>query len=226
MPPIQLQKARITPTTGGGSPLEVAFNPKEVKLSTGADWKRQAVPASPNAPAAQFLGTQARTLAIDLLFDQHWPDYNGQVEADIKTLMDWTNPTSDSRTSTKPNPPMLKFSWGTSTFGTFIAYLKSINVNFSLFDENGKPLRANASCSFEEVPDVNKPQNPTSGGRAGRRTHVLRAGDSLHSIAQREYGKPAYWRGLAELNGIDDPLRIPVGTTILVPPSEDVKVYS
>ncbi len=226
MPPIALQKARITPTTGGGSPLEVAFNPKEVKLGTGADWKRQAVPSSPNAPAAQFLGTQARTLTIDLLFDQNWPDYTGQVEDDIKTLMDWTNPTSDSRSTTKPNPPMLRFSWGTSTFGSFIAYLKSINVTFSLFDENGVPLRANAGCSFEEVPDANPPQNPTSGGRAGRRTHVLRAGDSLHSIAQREYGKPAYWRGLAALNGIDDPMRIPVGTTILVPPSEDVKVVS
>jgi nucleoid-associated protein YgaU len=112
------------------------------------------------------------------------------------------------------------------TFGSFIAFLKSINVTFSLFDENGSPLRANAGCTFEEVPDVNPPQNPTSGGRPGRRTHVLRAGDSLHSIAQREYGKPAYWRGLAELNAIDDPMRIPVGTTILVPPSEDVKAFS
>ena len=171
MPPIALQKARITPTTGGGSPLEVAFNPKEVKLGTGADWKRQAVPSSHNAPAAQFLGTQARTLTIDLLFDQNWPDYTGQVEDDIKTLMDWTNPTSDSRATTKPNPPMLRFSWGTSTFGSFVAYLKSISVTFSLFDENGVPLRANAGCSFEEVPTPTRRRTrPRAGGPVAART--------------------------------------------------------
>jgi phage tail-like protein len=228
----QVTKARITPVTGGGQALECVFNPKEVKLSTGADWKRQPVPSSPNAPAAQFRGTQARTLTIDLLFDANFRltktgrQLGRNVARDIKTLMDWTNPTSQSRGSTTPNPPMLKFEWGSSSFATFVAYLKSVSVNFSLFDGSGNPLRANAGCTFEEVPDVPENQNPTSGGRAGRRTHVLRAGDSLHSIAQHEYGKPAYWRGLAALNGIDDPLRIPVGTTILVPPSEDVKARS
>jgi len=228
----QATKARITPVTGGGQPLECVFNPKEVKLSTGADWKRQSVPSSPNAPAAQFRGTQARSLTIDLLFDKNFrltkqgPQSGRDVARDIKTLMDWTNPTSQSRNTKQPNPPMLKFEWGSSSFATFVAYLKSVSVTFTLFDDSGNPTRANASCTFEEVPDVPQGQNPTSGGRAGRRTHILRAGDSLHSIAQREYGKPSYWRGLAELNGIDDPLRIPVGTTILVPPSEDVKVFS
>ena len=233
LPPIsQATKARITPVTGGGASLECVFNPKEVKLSTGADWKRQSVPSSPNAPSAQFRGTQAKTLTIDLLFDANFrfkkadPQAGRNVSRDIKKLMDWTNPTSQSRGSTTPNPPMLKFEWGSTSFATFVAYLKSVSVNFTLFDSNGEPLRANASCTFEEVPDVPENQNPTSGGRAGRRTHVLRAGDSLHSIAQHEYGKPAYWRGLAALNGIDDPLRIPVGTTILVPPSEDVKARS
>ena len=48
------------------------------------------------------------------------------------------------------------------------------------------------------------------------------AGDSLASIAYREYGAPAYWRALAEANGIDDPLRLRPGTRLLVPPAEEV----
>ena len=121
---------------------------------------------------------------------------------------------------------MLLFHGAPRTFGVFLAYLESMSVTFSLFDSNGVPLRANASCTFDEVPDADPPQNPTSGGRAGRRTHVLRAGDSLHSIAQREYGKPALLARPRRANGIDDPMRFPVGTTILVPPQDEVEALS
>jgi nucleoid-associated protein YgaU len=37
------------------------------------------------------------------------------------------------------------------------------------------------------------------------------AGDSLASIAYREYGDPTMWRPLAAFNGIDDPLRAAAG---------------
>ena len=55
---------------------------------------------------------------------------------------------------------------------------------------------------------------------------MLRAGDSLHSIAQRVYGKPSLWRGLAQANDIDDPMRVPPGTSILVPPQDEVEALS
>jgi nucleoid-associated protein YgaU len=73
------------------------------------------------------------------------------------------------------------------------------------------------------VPNSPGHTNPTSGGPAGRRSHTIGAGDTLHSIAQREYGKPGLWRGLADVNGIDDPLRVAVGTSVLIPPREDVE---
>ena len=53
------------------------------------------------------------------------------------------------------------------------------------------------------------------------RIHVLVDGESLHSVAWAEYGQAKYWRALAAFNGIDDPLRIPSGTTILLPPQRD-----
>jgi nucleoid-associated protein YgaU len=46
------------------------------------------------------------------------------------------------------------------------------------------------------------------------------AGESLHSIAYREYGSAELWRGLAAENGIDDPLRVRPGTSIRIPPRE------
>jgi nucleoid-associated protein YgaU len=51
-------------------------------------------------------------------------------------------------------------------------------------------------------------------------------GDTLQSIAYRELGRPAYWRAIAELNGIDDPLRMTAGTTLLIPSRADAAKVS
>ena len=48
------------------------------------------------------------------------------------------------------------------------------------------------------------------------------AGDSLASIAYREYGDPTMWRPLAAFNGIDDPLRLRLGASLLLPVVDDL----
>jgi nucleoid-associated protein YgaU len=54
--------------------------------------------------------------------------------------------------------------------------------------------------------------------------HTVVAGDSLPSIAWREYGDPTLWRPIAERNGIDDPMRLPAGTALLIPAAEELGV--
>jgi len=76
---------------------------------------------------------------------------------------------------------------------------------------------------MKERPEAPGAQNPTSGGPAGRRSHLVVQGDSLASIAQRELGDPNLWRVLAEMNDIDDPLIVVPGTSILVPSRHDAK---
>ena len=49
-------------------------------------------------------------------------------------------------------------------------------------------LRATVSVALVEVPNEPAGQNPTSGSLAGHRTARIVAGESLHSIAYREYG--------------------------------------
>ena len=52
--------------------------------------------------------------------------------------------------------------------------------------------------------------------------HKVISGDSLASIAYREYGDPSMWRPLAAANNIDDPIRLPVGTTLIVPAAHEL----
>jgi nucleoid-associated protein YgaU len=73
------------------------------------------------------------------------------------------------------------------------------------------------TVGLEAVPSIVPGTNPTSGGLTTRRTHTVIQGDTLASIAQSEYGDPAKWRAVAVANGIDDPMRVGVGTVLMVP---------
>jgi Contractile injection system tube protein len=223
-----LSKVRIQ--ADDGTSLTAHFNPTSLTVATGAEWKAQPTTASKDAPAAQFLGTKPRTIKMDFLFDNSWL---GLVEAllgmddgvskQVQQLLDWTNPTAASRGTKQPNPPKLTVFWGDHTLVAFTVYLDSVSAVYSEFAPTGQPTRATVAVGMTEIPSNKPGQNPTSGTIPGRRTHLVTAGDTLHSIAHREYGKPALWRGLANVNGIDDPLRVPVGTSILVPPREDAE---
>jgi nucleoid-associated protein YgaU len=52
--------------------------------------------------------------------------------------------------------------------------------------------------------------------------HVLVEGDTLAGIAYNEYGNPSLWRAVAAANGIDDPMRLRSGTSVLLPSVNDL----
>ena len=47
---------------------------------------------------------------------------------------------------------------------------------------------------------------------------VFKAGETLQGIAAEEYEDPGHWRALARANDIDNPLTIPVGRAMSIPP--------
>jgi nucleoid-associated protein YgaU len=47
--------------------------------------------------------------------------------------------------------------------------------------------------------------------------HNVIAGDNLSRIAADYLGDPQAWREIAELNNIDNPLRLDPGTTLILP---------
>ncbi|HSB52597.1 MAG TPA: LysM peptidoglycan-binding domain-containing protein, partial [Dissulfurispiraceae bacterium] len=49
---------------------------------------------------------------------------------------------------------------------------------------------------------------------------TVKQGDSLWSIAVKEYGDPADWTLIAEANGIDNPRTIETGTDLVIPVKE------
>ncbi len=87
-------------------------------------------------------------------------------------------------------------------------------------------LRAELEAAQEPTPDpevspsapaddtATDPENETEGGR----TYVVKAGDTLASIAAEEYGDASLDDFIAEANGITDPESLAVGTELILPP--------
>jgi nucleoid-associated protein YgaU len=223
-----LQRAILT---GPGKPVAMMLNPTTLKITLSSTWhaprNRSGGAAQPavaktgkaasTVPAGygpqQYTGGQPAKLSMTVWFDQSFePD--GDITDEVNQLQYWTYPT-EKVSSGVQNPPLVTFTWGSLTFDGNISQL---TITYKLFGTNGKPVRAQADITLSENPSDTHGTNPTSGGISGRRVHVVSAGDSLHSVAYTEYGNAGLWRVLAEANGIDDPLRVVPGTTLLIPP--------
>jgi Contractile injection system tube protein len=208
----------------GGETLKFDYNPTTVTITKTAKW--QAAPpvrGSKEAPPQEFVGTDPRSLSMTVMFDS-LDDPEHKVSQNVDLLLRWTCATKESFGTNSPQPPLLQLHWGGTQY--LVGYLKTVTARYTVFSSDGTPLRASVDITIEETPEGAKAQNPTSGGVAGRRSVGLGAGDSLPSLARQEYGDPNLWRALAVANGIDDPMRVPMGTTLLVPPLAEARALS
>jgi nucleoid-associated protein YgaU len=210
----------ITPNSTGGAELgrvTFAYNPKEFSYTKGAQWQRKPAKGAKTAATPEFQGSNPASLTVEVFLDGY--EANQDISADIETLNSCCRPLDDSVSAKKPSPPWVIFGWGSQVHLT--AIVKTVAVKITLFASDGTPLRATCTLTMEEVVPDSFRQNPTSGGLKTVRSHLMVAGDTLAAVAYREYGKADWWRPLAEANGIDDPMRVPAGTRVLVPDIDD-----
>jgi nucleoid-associated protein YgaU len=209
---------------GGGVPgaldqFTFQFNPNEYSITKTATWKRNPDAGSAETAIPEFLGSEPRKFTVKYLIDAS--ETGTDLKAQLDLLFSCCTPTDESRSQNKPKPPFVLFGWGKTT--SFTACVTSVTAEYKMFSPEGTCIRASGSLTLEEIPTQQRGQNPTSGGLAARRTHTVVAGDSLTSIAYREYGRPDMWRALAEANGVDDPPRLQVGRRLMVPPADDLQ---
>ena len=195
------------------------FNPKELTISKSAKWSRASQKGSKNSGVPEFRGPEPSKLALEMFLDAS-DTQDDTVVKTVEKLLSCCVPTAESHEKKKPNPPWVVFHWG--SLSSFTGYIHSVSVKFTLFTPAGLPIRATATVNLEEIAKEEKGQNPTSGALSAHRVHTVLSGDTLASIAWREYGDPAMWRAIATTNHIDDPMRLRAGSSLLVPAAEDL----
>jgi nucleoid-associated protein YgaU len=169
------------------------------------------------------MGSQPREMGVEIFLDSSDEPTSNSVLKKVESLLACCDVTTKSIAAKQPSPPWVVFQWGSFSTARFTAYVSSVEAAYSLFGTTGVPIRATCRLQLHEIPSNTKGQNPTSGALTAQRVHRVVAGDSLQSLAWREYGDSAAWRAIAEANGIDDPTRLANGVELVLPSAEEVR---
>lgn len=206
--------------------LDFMFNPTQYGVSKRNNWSAKPNKSS-NVPQYDFAGGGARELQLELFFDSYLPRPDVKVK-DLRLLANklfnfmMIDPGSlmKGKNSQMSQPPKCRLMWGEDIPNQFDCYITSCQVKFTLFNEQGVPIRATASLSLTEARDSEDrlPTNPTSRGDPGRHMRTVEEGDRLDWIAYQEYGNPNEWRRIAEANRLFNPLDIYPGMVLAIPP--------
>ena len=223
---IALEKATLVYDNAGtrGS-ITCQFNPASLSISKSVVWKSVTDPGDDkmetqpdqNAPDLIFAGGGSATFSMDLVFDTTILD-NQDVRGFTNQLLQLTLMGGGKPGKKDEDPPEVTFIWG--EFELFAAFIKAVQINYTLFLPSGIPVRARAHVDFVQAYDSDgslPAQNPTS-RTDPRKIHLVSEGDRLDFLSYREYGRADRWREIAESNQLEDPLNLKVGQSLILPP--------
>lgn len=196
-----------------------AFNPSQIRLQAAA---RRASPPTTgkSSDASTFLGVLPRTMSLDMLLDAVEMTEPALLEVYVNLLFAGLESFGSIGGSGADAQPFVVFQWGPKPYtGT----LKSVNVNYTLFNSIGVPTRAECGLVIEERRLGLALTNPTSGALRASKKRTVTSSISLAHIAAAEFGDPMMWRAIAAYNGIDDPMRLPTGTDVLIPDQSELE---
>lgn len=193
-----------------GDRAEVIFNPAEYSIEKGNQFASAALPGLSN-PILSFVNGNADTLTMDLFFDTFTNKGGSDVRAEtskIARLLE-IDPTLHA-------PPPVRFVWGPLSFR---AVIERLGQRFTMFREDGVPVRATLNVTFKEYRTIEEQlgDNPNQSSDWTKRL-VIAEGDRLDLIAAIEYGDSADWRTIADANNIENPRFLQPGREIRLPP--------
>ncbi|MEM9836877.1 MAG: LysM peptidoglycan-binding domain-containing protein [Bacteroidota bacterium] len=201
-------------------PLKVSVNPESYKrtfqpLKAG---KPAEVLANGDIRDIKIVDPPPETFSLELWFDGTGAIPNTKdVEAEIRNFKKFTLLYNGEIHSTN----YIKIQWGGTNGLLFKGQLQSLNVDYTLFDKDGKPLRAKATATFVEYVDAKTSESLKSKSSPDL-THIriAKAGDTLPLMCYRIYGNSNYYVQVAKANGLSNVIALEPGQEIVFPPIE------
>jgi len=228
-----LEKMTIYNLENGDS-FEVLYNPQSYQQSRKVEYSRLPVMGT-DVPMAQFNHGSGETLKVQLFFDSLSAsgEIGGSAGDRLKFTANSLLPSAGNQIDIRKYtekiygltlivakdhihaPPKLRLEWGSLSFE---GYLVSCTQNFTRFDERGMPVRAMLDCEFEQHVDParHSSKNPLESPDTTKYRPVHQ-GDTLWSLAAKEYGEARQWRAIAEANGLANPRSLRTGDMLTLP---------
>ena len=217
----QLKKLTITACTiqtngdvqVGSQKFEVMLNPSSYSHQFVISYDEKTA-FGKAAPTVRFSGTDGEQVGFDLVLDG-----TGVVEGattDVKTQISNLRGVVYDYDGNNHEPNVVKVLWGSLIF---FGRLKSMSVEYTMFEPGGSPLRAKVKLSFfgfmsekEESLRANRSSPDLS------HSIVVREGDTLPLLCYRVYRNAAYYPEVARYNNLTDFRNLQPGTRISLPP--------
>ena len=184
------------------SALELPVNPAKVKLTKGIRYAEDKQLGSLNGSNA-YVRYRPETLYFECLFDMT----NAMEDDDEK------QPVHDLVDALEER--LFKVEYGDITF---YGQLKTLETEYTLFDPDGIPLRAELKvtltgyCSQKEEKSRFSKRSPDVS-----RLVTLKEGQTLAALCYEIYGDPLLVGQVARFNNLNGYRNIPAGTEILLP---------
>jgi hypothetical protein len=194
-----------------GEKIAVRFNPEEYTINKDNNYASQAVPGL-SGPLLQFVHGNQRTLEMELFFDT-WdtPDLpKRDVRQDTNRIVKLLAIDPDLHA-----PPVLQVSWASLQFD---CVLVRVSQKFTMFADDGAPVRAKLNVTFNEFIDPLREAKEVNRQTADfSKLHVVTEGETLSAMATKYYDNPQMWRPIAIVNDLVDPRALTPGQALRIP---------
>lgn len=195
------------------SSCTVNINPSSYSHKHKVNYNNSAPQGAANT-TLKFKSISPETVSFDINFDG-----TGAIEGTTQSVSDQIKTFKDvcfTYNGEIHEPNYLILSWGDLVFK---CKLTSFDVNYTLFKQDGTPLRAKSSVSYEQALDV-KTISKGATNESPDLTHKIevKQGDTLPNICFKIYGDCRYYLEVAKFNQITNFRQLVPGSTLYLPP--------
>lgn len=213
-------KMSITAYTDGDfrsvkhSALELPVNPAKVKLTKGIRYAEDKQLGSLNGSNV-YVRYKPETFYFECLLDTTNAMENDTEKQPVHDVVDALEQRLYDYNTEGHRPSFVKVEYGDITF---FGQLKTLETEYTLFDADGIPLRAELKvtltgyCSQKEEKSHFSKRSPDVS-----RIVTLKEGQTLAALCYEIYGDPLLVGQVARINNLNGYRNIPAGTKILMP---------
>jgi hypothetical protein len=184
-------KLRIASIDAPGTQICAQYNPKELSITKSVTWEdhksRDNNTAQNHREDNQseqddltFKGGAPRTMSIEFFFDGYEKDQSVEPDVQIlETLASVQLPDADPETEEyllRPHHCIITWGVGNDKMRPFLCVINKLDVKYSMWNRDGRPLRATCTISVTEAIKMKKnPKLPDPGSFVeGQRARRLR----------------------------------------------------
>jgi phage protein U len=153
--------------------VHAQYNPKELQIDKSVPWQKN--PQSNKSPdkgiQLEFTGAEGRSMSLELLFDGF--ESGASIGGQVDMLNAMASPIKAGSTDENERRPHLcVVTWGT-TVESFKCVIESLSTKYTMFSDQGVPLRATCTVKLKEADTVAMAK---ADGAAGASTSPAPAG--------------------------------------------------